>query len=131
MGGVGFSSETVFTIQTTGTPVLPKITIAESGDAMNLDFMGGEPQRSYVFEASRDMVRWLPLEERWMDGGPNSYYDDDARYLGSRFYRLRDRLAEERATKALPVTWGIARRPATRASRSALLSTQMSRSCSG
>ena len=79
--------------------MLPKVTVSESGEAMDLIFMGGEPQRDYVIESSRDLIRWLPLEERWLDGGPNSYYDDDARYLGFRFYRLRDRLDDEQVQR--------------------------------
>ena len=90
MGGAGFSSITEFAIQTSGNPVMPTVTIAKNGDGMNLNFTGGEPQRNYVVEASRDLQRWLPLAARWMDGGSNSYYDDDARYLGARYYRLRE-----------------------------------------
>jgi hypothetical protein len=93
--GAGFSSITEFTIQTIGNPDLPKVTLQKNGNIMNLNCTGGEPQRSYVVEASSDLKRWLVLQETWLDGSAYTYYDNDARYLESRFYRLRDRLAEE------------------------------------
>ncbi len=95
LAGAGFSSITQFTIQTTGTPVMPAITVEKSGDAMNVNFVGGEPQRNYVIESSRDLFSWRTLEERWSDGGSDFIFDNDARYVGLRFYRLRDRLAGE------------------------------------
>lgn len=52
---------------------------------------------SYVVETSSDLVRWAAQEERWIEDveGGNSYYDNDARYLSKRWYRLRDRAADE------------------------------------
>lgn len=92
-GAAGFQSITEFTIRTAGTPVMPNLAISRAGMGMSVNISGGEPQRSYVVETSRDMQRWLPQEERWIGDGSqfNEYYDDDARYLGSRYYRLRDR----------------------------------------
>lgn len=96
-GACGFRSVTQFAITTTGTPLLPKLTLQPAGGGMNLNFPGGESQRSYVIETSRDLTRWLPQEERFIGAPPqpNSYYDDDARYLSARTYRLRDRLPDE------------------------------------
>jgi hypothetical protein len=49
-----------------------------------------------VVETSSDLQRWLPQTDLWIDnGGNNQYYDDDARYLATRCYRLRDRLPDE------------------------------------
>lgn len=96
-GGAGFSSVTEFSIRTSGTPAMPKVVLARVGDGMNLTISGGEPQRSYVVETSSDLQRWLPQAERWIGDTQtiNQYFDPDARYLRSRYYRLRDRLPGE------------------------------------
>ena len=92
-GASGFRSITEFTISTTGSPRMPALAISDGGMGMNVDISGGEPQRSYVVETSPDMRRWLPQEERWIGDGQqmNQFYDSDAKYLGQRYYRLRDR----------------------------------------
>jgi len=95
MAGIGFSSVTEFTIQTIGNPVIPDFLIGLSGGGIDLNCTGGESNWYYVLEASREMQRWCPLTQT---GGDNSYYDNDARYLSSRFYRLRD-YAEGEATQ--------------------------------
>lgn len=96
-GAAGFQSITEFTIRTAGTPVMPSLAVSRTGMGMSVDIAGGEPQRSYVVETSQDMLRWLPQEERWIGDGPqsNQYYDADAHYLASRYYRLRDRGEDE------------------------------------
>lgn len=91
----GFGSVTGFTIQTSGKPNMPTLALERSGDNMNLNLTGGETQRNYVIEASTDLQRWLPLEQRWLDGSPSSFYDNDAQFLKQRYYRLRDAAANE------------------------------------
>ena len=92
MAGAGFASVTEFTIRTAGSPVMPTVALSRAGNGINLGLLGSEPQRNYVIEASRDMRRWLPIQQVWLNGpqNPNQYYDNDAQYLGSRYYRLRD-----------------------------------------
>ncbi|MCF7675602.1 MAG: Ig-like domain-containing protein [Akkermansiaceae bacterium] len=95
-GGAGFGSITEFTIKTSGTPAMPNVAIERMWNGMNLNLSGGEPNRNYVVETSSDLQRWLPQQDLWIDqGGASQYYDDDARYLGTRYYRLRDRLPDE------------------------------------
>ena len=90
LSGGGFSSITSFTIQTSGDPVMPEILVEKSGEDLNLHFTAGQSNWCYIIESSRDMQRWVSLEQmQWGEGGA-SYYDNDARYLGFRFYRIRD-----------------------------------------
>lgn len=96
-GVSGFASITEFTLQTIGTVIMPTLGIEPFNNNMNLSISGGEPQRSYVGEASTDLIRWLPQIELWLGDGQqsNQWYDNDAHYLKKRFYRLRDRLPDE------------------------------------
>ena len=96
-GASGFRTTTEFSIKTTGTPLMPGVTIARMGDAMSVTLSGGEPERSYVVETSSDLKRWLPQEQRWLNNAQDvqQYYDNDARYLSTRYYRLRDSLRDE------------------------------------
>ncbi len=59
IGVAGFSSTTEFTLQTTGTVIMPTAAIEpDENDNMNLSITGGEPQRGYVGETSPDLTRW-------------------------------------------------------------------------
>lgn len=94
-GAAAFESTTRFTIQTAGTPVLPTLALQPNGTGMDVLAAGGEPGTECVLETSPDMVRWLPQATLRIgeDGAP--YWDGDARSLGRRFYRVRDRLPGE------------------------------------
>jgi hypothetical protein len=76
---------------------MPAVTLERAGQGMNMVFRGGEPQRHYVVETSNDLARWVAQQERWIDdpAQPSQFYDDDARYLPQRCYRLRDRTVAE------------------------------------
>ena len=86
----GFESTTNFTITTTGTPLMPRLTIGPDGPDMRIEASGGEPGRAYVLETSSDLSRWLPQQEIWLADLPYQWTDTDARYLKQRFYRMRD-----------------------------------------
>ncbi len=95
-GAAGFSSINEFTIKTTGTAIMPAVALSRTGSGVNLNVSGGEPEREYVLETSTDFLRWLPQQALWIsESGGNQYYDSDANYLPKRFYRLRDKNAEE------------------------------------
>ena len=87
----GFQSTTAFTIRTTGTPVMPALTLQRINSNMEIRAEGGEPRREYVLESSAELGRWLPQKDLWIGEFSNSYTDQDAHYLNQRFYRLRDR----------------------------------------
>ena len=86
----GFESITAFTVTTTGTPVMPQLTIEPQSPDMRIEASGGEPGRAYVLETSPDLKRWLPQQEVWLADLPHQWTDTDARYLKQRFYRMRD-----------------------------------------
>ncbi len=87
-----FLSSTSFTIQTAGNPQIPDLIIERVGGNINLNFTAGEKDWCYILETSRDLQRWLPYE---FVPGAGSYFDGDAHYLTSRFYRIRDCAAGE------------------------------------
>jgi hypothetical protein len=88
----GFCTVTEFTIKTTGKPAMPNVAIGRNGTGMSLNLTAAEPNRNYVLETSRDLVRWLPQQSIWMGAtqSTNQWYDNDAQYMPKRFYRLRD-----------------------------------------
>jgi hypothetical protein len=104
-GVAGFSTITELPLQTTGTVIMPTVTIQPDGGNMRLSAIGGEPQRGYVGEASTDLIRWLPLTDLWIGDSSqtNLLYDSDAHYLPQRFYRLRDRLADEMVERRITI----------------------------
>ena len=104
-GVAGFSTITELPLQTTGTVIMPTVTIQPDGGNMRLSATGGEPQRGYVGEASTDLIRWLPLTDLWIGDSSqtNMLYDSDAQYLSKRFYRLRDRLADENVERRITI----------------------------
>jgi hypothetical protein len=103
MGVVGFASVTEFSIQTAGTPIMPTVTIEQTQGTIKLNVSGGENARWYVAETSSDLQRWLPQAEGWSDGSAFSFYDPDASYLKSRYYRLRDRASNESAQRNITI----------------------------
>lgn len=93
--GAGFESVTEFTIKTTGSTVMPALALERIYQNTQLTASGGEPNREYVLETSGDLQRWLPQTSLWLGDFPNQYFDGDSQYLNRRYYRLRDRAANE------------------------------------
>ena len=93
--GAGFETITDFDIRTTGTPVMPALTLHPNGAGMDVTAAGGEPDRDYALETSADLSRWLPQTAIRAGQSPVHYWDGDAQFLARRFYRLRDCLEGE------------------------------------
>lgn len=91
----GFESITAAAMRTTGTPAMPSVVIQRNGAGMEIVGSGGENDMGYILEASSDMRQWQQLSQFWVGPGGYSHYDDDAQYLKSRFYRVRQNPGNE------------------------------------
>ncbi len=84
-----FESQTVFTIKTTGQPLLPNVVLTRTGGTTRITANSGDPEESYLLETSSDMKRWTLLDVHWNDNAGTYQYDDfDASYFKARFYRM-------------------------------------------
>jgi len=85
-----FESQTIFTIRTTGQPLMPTLGMQRLGNTVRISANGGEPNMMYALEVSHNLQRWTPLLRYQNVGDTYDHDDSDAQYLNARFYRLRD-----------------------------------------
>lgn len=83
-----FSKITLFDIQTTGTPLIPTITLSHNPDTVGID-VSGEPYVEYRLEASDNLSDWFQIEypQTAYNDGNTSFIDWDKNYFASRYYR--------------------------------------------
>jgi uncharacterized delta-60 repeat protein len=64
-------------------------SVSRLGDG-RVQLQGTVPRsHSYIFEASSDLIQWIPIHTNSIPAGTFQLVDDEAAQLGRRFYRLK------------------------------------------
>lgn len=89
-----FITVTNFTIQTTGTPFVPRLAVSHNGAEAKVT-VTAERGREYEISSSEDLRTWTPAWTEWLSDDGNGYrgtfdYFDTVTGIPARYYQVRE-----------------------------------------